>query len=106
MNDIERRVTSIEQLITESERLRTLTRSDQMVQDSRYWTLHSMVKELAIHAGLSEDSFLHHFDLRKNHYHDRFLRSAESVAPGRAAELDKRTLDEVPTEDGFPPMLS
>ena len=106
MNDIERRVASIEQLIAESEKLRTMTRSDQMVQDSRYWALHSMVKELAMRAGLSEDLFLHHFDLRKNHYHDRFLRGAESVAPGRAAELDERTLDDIPTEDGFPPMLS
>lgn len=85
--------------------LRTSELREKLQQDARFWALFSMVKELTMRAELSEEEFLHHFDLRKNHYHDRILRGAEDVAPRRAAELDDRPLDAVPESPGFPPLF-
>lgn len=93
---------SLEQIQQE---LKTLEQQRGLQSDSRYMALHSIVKELAMREGLSEEEFQHHFDTRKRHYRDLFLRGVEDILPHRASELDDREPHDIPTQPDYPPIF-
>ena len=93
-----------EELYKLEQELKTLEQQTRLEHDARFWALHSMLRELLQHAGVSEDDFQRHFLLRKNHYHDKFLRGLEDTHPKSAARLDARSLSDIPESSDFPPL--
>lgn len=74
-------------------------------ESARVSALFSFVRELCLHAGLSPEQFSRHLQARIDHYHDFYLRKVQDADDHLSGRIDNRTLDEVPTEGGFPPLF-
>lgn len=103
--DIEARIAELEELSDIQESSRTATMQSGFWHSAEFAALKSVVRELALQAGVSCNAFDEHMKLRQKVFHDHFLRKLEDFSTRRSAELDDRTLDEVPTTDGFPPLF-
>lgn len=61
-------------------------------------------QELAARDGFSVELFVARFEAASHWHRDRFLRTVEGIDPDLAAQIDKRKLTDVPTED-LPPCI-
>jgi len=102
---IEERVADLESFIAIFDKFNTSNKAREQLENAKSMALGSMILELATQAGLSREAASRHYDTRTQFYHDVLLRIAEDVSPRRSAELDKRSLHSIPTEDGFPPLF-
>lgn len=67
--------------------------------------LRSMVLELAVSAGVSPEHADAILQRRSLYFLDCLHRMAESRDAGVAAQADDRSLEEIPTDDGFPALF-
>lgn len=61
-------------------------------------------QEIAARDGLSVELFVSRFHAAIDWHRDRFLQTVEGVDPHLAAQIDQRSLTDVPTED-LPPCI-
>jgi hypothetical protein len=61
-------------------------------------------QEIAARDGLSVELFVSRFHAAIDWHRDRFLRMVEGVDPRFAAQIDQRSLTDIPTED-LPPCI-
>ena len=104
--DLEARVAALEDLSDVMDKLRTATMKNENRRAAENAALRIVVKELAIHAGVTSKDFEGHIKVRKEFYLDHVLGHIEDkISPRRSAELDDRTLDEVPVDYSIPPLF-
>lgn len=65
----------------------------------------SMLREMAVHAGLSEQHVEECFSERVRYFHDEILQNFERSNPVIASLADDRHLAELPEEDSFRPLF-
>jgi hypothetical protein len=73
--------------------------------NARLTALTSLVRELCIELGISDDEFAQHLEVRTGYYHDRLLQAIRAKNPNLAGRVDNRDLDEVSTATQFPPLF-
>ncbi len=73
--------------------------------NARLTAMTSLVRELCLHAGLSDEEFAGHLELRTGFYHDRLLQSIRVKDPNLAGRVDNRDPEEVSTELQYPPLF-
>lgn len=71
-------------------------------ETANFWALYEIVMELAEHAGIDPESFSKHFTIRQQLALDRGFAQVREIDAGTAARLDRRDLDQVPTESFAP----
>jgi len=77
----------------------TMAQTQQRLEDNaHYCALRSIVSEIALRLGLSRDQFWQQYDARYSYYRDQILQQAETSKPQLAAQMDGRTIADVPTE--------
>lgn len=64
----------------------------------------SLASELAAREGISEERILSRFQSLSDWYRDAWLGKASDIAPNPAAQLDDRSIDQIPTA-AHPPRL-
>ena len=74
-------------------------------RNARSMAMDSILIELAIHAGISEQQLQEHFEARTRHYLDLALQRSRDIGANLAGRSDDRDQDEIPTESGFPPLF-
>ena len=65
----------------------------------------SLVRELCLHFGLSDEEFARHLEARTSYYHDSLLQTIRTENPNLAGRLDNLDLGEVPTAKQFAPLF-
>lgn len=65
----------------------------------------SLGSEIAAHHGVSEDQFEERFSALCRWHYDVLLRTSSDVHPQMSAEIDTRTLEQIPTDDTIPRIL-
>lgn len=96
-DDLESRVTKLEELLTEQTNAR-------LMQAAFLDALRQGLQEVLARSEISEELFLQRFRAVANWYYDRLLQKASDAAPNLAGEIDTRTIDQIPTSER-PPAL-
>lgn len=73
--------------------------------NARLTALTSLVRELCLHAGLSDEEFAGHLKVRTAFYHDRLLQAIREKNPNLAGRVDNRDPEEVATDKQYPPLF-
>jgi len=102
---IEERIEALEKLMEGFDELTTAEMRNKLLGDAKVMAIYSFVEELAAKADVSPENFLKHYELRLRYWHDYFLRQAEDLSPGHAAELDWRTLEQSAVTGPYPSMF-
>jgi hypothetical protein len=112
MPEIEDRISALEttvallkESITELAKQGPLNLANDKFSDARFFALYSIVMDLAKREGISPEEFARHHKKREQHFHERLLQKVEDRDPTLAAEIDKRSIDSVPTSDRYPPLF-
>ncbi len=112
MSDIEslqRRIAELErtigQIIETDAEVQEVQHQGLLRENARVSALFSFVRELCLHAGVTQEQFQQHLEARINHYHAYYLEHLRNRDPNLAGRADNRTLDEVATERSFPPLF-
>jgi hypothetical protein len=74
-------------------------------QNARLTAMTSLVRELCLRFGLSDEEFAGHLDVRTSYFHDSLLQVIRAKNPNLAGRLDNRDADEISTTKQFPPLF-
>jgi hypothetical protein len=102
---IEERLKTIEGLLFAMSERDTIDLANEQLDDAKVTALYTIVQELAERAGIPQEEFLRHYEIRFRWWHDYYLRRAEDVNPARAAEIDARSVAESDVEPIYPPLF-
>lgn len=97
----EKRLDDFSDLLVKRSEIRTLEDAAGLVDEARFMALYSIVLDLAQRAGVEKDDFTKHYQTRLHWWHDWKLKEREKLDPASSAQVDLRTLDEVPTSDYY-----
>ncbi len=73
--------------------------------NARLTAMTSLVRELCLHFGLSDEEFAKHLEERTSFFHDQLLQAIRAKNPNYAGRVDNRDIDEVSTAMHFPPLF-
>lgn len=79
--------------------------SAQIVSNAFQRAVKSLGSEIVAHHGVSEDHFAERFASLCRWHYDILLQTSSDVYPGMTAEIDTRTLEQIPTADTIPRIL-
>ena len=85
--------------------LQTVQNGAMLRANARLTAMTSLVRELCLHAGLTDEEFTGHLAVRTEFYHDRLLQSIRVKDPNLAGRVDNRDPEEVSTEKQYPPLF-
>lgn len=105
MATTEQRLAELERLVSGMIDWQTASSRTEQMDDAKAMALFSIVQELSERSGISLEAFHAHYETRFRWWHDYYLREAENVSPGLAAELDTRTLEQSDVSERYPPLF-
>jgi hypothetical protein len=73
--------------------------------NARLTAMTSLVRELCLRVGVSDEEFATHLEARTSYFHDSLLQTIRAKNPNLAGRLDNRELDEVSTSKQFSPLF-
>jgi len=108
-DNLARRVAALEEYRADEESAFIAEIGTQIRMFSRVQALETVVMELAVHLGIPEARVKQRLEELQRKFHDRHLQDAEGTNSNFAAQIDDRSVDEVPTDQGngrlFPPPI-
>jgi hypothetical protein len=105
IEDLKKRLRGLEDHIATMNECDTARLSASQLDRAQFMALCSIVREFALHAGISSESFSWHYEERVRWWHDYFLRQCEDVSPQLSAQLDQRTIGEADVGASYPPLF-
>jgi hypothetical protein len=105
-DELEQHIRNILNLLQRFEEAELQRMANEKRHDADFAALYSIMRELAGQAGISSEKFSQHFQLRQAVFLERLLLRAKKKDAGLAARIDRRSQDEIPTADGYPPLFS
>jgi len=102
IEQLEKRLSELEQLVSSMCELNTAELVNEKLDDAKVMAIYSIALDLAIHAGVSSEDFLKHYEIRFRWWHDYYLRQVEEQTPSLAAEIDLRSVSECGVEPTYP----
>lgn len=96
------RVRALEKMAVLASDLNSARSTNEIMDQAARTAIHSIVQELAVKAGISDEEFLKHYAIRFRWWHDHLLQRAENESPAEAARLDVRSLAQADVPEAYP----
>jgi len=77
--------------------------ADQARETAEKMAMKTLVAELAMNAGITEERFVEALDERRRFFLDQLFQ--DSGEDGFTAKMDDREIDEIPTNEGYTPLF-
>jgi hypothetical protein len=95
----------VELLVEAKKQAATLNAGAALRANARLTATTSILREVCLHFGLTDEEFAQHLSGRTSYYHDTLLSAIRAKDPNLAGRVDNRNLDEVSTDRPYPPLF-